>query len=218
MVEGLGPSPSEMGLGPKDMATGADESESIESPELAEVLAEEESRMRNNIEDAKKEGGKRGSEENIRYLEAGMKTSLERREEEYRMAMEIADKVVDNAMKANKFGWNFELSGEYSVKALRAHERLKSGSHLTRVGRDVIRAIDYRTITKDENGRPIPKTIDVDGHPKMIVGMERLGNPDPVTRDAELFSINYKLVDAKPNTVPRTVQYPESRGTLRRSK
>lgn len=117
--------------------------------------------------------------------------------------MGVADDVVDSGLRSNEFGIDFDLS-----RREKSGHRLKSGKYLTFLGKDVMRAIDYRTITRDENGRPVPKTFDVKGQQKMIVGMERRNRPDKWTGESELFSINYKLVDAKPGEVPRTVSYP----------
>jgi len=177
-----------------------EESERIESPELAEVMAEYEARARANIEEAKKEGGERGSEQNIKYLESAMQGGLDRRKEQYEEAMSVADEVVGATSKANESGLFFE-PGSW---ALKSGNRLKSGEHLTPLGQDVLRAIDYRTITKDENGSPIPKTLGIEGRQKMIVGRER---QSAAGTEVNINSINYKLVDAKANIPPRTVDW-----------
>jgi hypothetical protein len=179
-----------------------EESERIESPELAEVMAEYEARARANIEEAKKEGGERGSEQNIKYLESAMQGGLDRRKEQYEEAMSVADEVVGATSKANESGLFFE-PGSW---ALKSGNRLKSGEHLTPLGQDVLRAIHSRIMTRDENNRPSSKILDVEGHQKKIVetiietSKRELssGRADQST----VSIINYRLVDASENVAP----------------
>lgn len=164
-----------------------EESERIENPELAEVMAEYEANTRANIEKAKEDGR---SAESIADLELRYNAELPKVKERYQEAMEVADKVMEASTKSEN-GWEFSID----------NWKTKSGDRLVHgqsPRSDVLRAIDYRRHITDENGQRAERTFNIKGQEKRLVSITRgeksRSNPEN-EKAAKITSINFKLVD-----------------------